>query len=198
MFGAAELSLVSRMLREERSGAGTVLSSLARALLMVLVCHTCSVSSGDFFDDADLKDFGDMSKNGRQGLSQNWEERCQEVGGKEVLDRYVAEQEQLLFCVMEQFDVIQIQREVEEKKKVGELDEVFKKYCRNHISAVRGCLKNFLEVSRLCLRPQERPGLNVSLNMVDSAIRFVCHNSGDRIARKVYTGCPTVKSILLP
>jgi len=181
MFGATELSLVSMMLRGEISGASFI-SSLARALMVVLVCYVCSVSSGDFFDDADLKDFGGMSKNGRQGLSQNWEERCREVGGKEVLDNYVAEQEQLLFCVMEQFNVVQIQREVEEKKKVGELDEVFKKYCRNHISAVRGCLKNFLDVSRLCLRPQERPGLNVSLNMVDSAIRFVCHNSGDRIA----------------
>ena len=54
--------------------------------------------------------------------------------------------------------------------------------CRDHVSAARGCLQSFLEVSQQCLREEDRPGLNVTLHMVDSAIEFTCHNSGDRIA----------------
>ena len=53
---------------------------------------------------------------------------------------------------------------------------------RDHISAARSCLQKFLEVSQRCLREEDRPGLNVTLQMVDSAIAFTCHNSGDRIA----------------
>ena len=53
---------------------------------------------------------------------------------------------------------------------------------RDHVSAARSCLQKFLEVSQQCLREEDRPGLNVTLQMVDSAIAFTCHNSGDRIA----------------
>lgn len=47
-----------------------------------------------------------------------------------MLDNYLIEQEQLVYCVMEQFDLDQLQAEIEEKQKVGDLDEVFQKYCR--------------------------------------------------------------------
>ena len=118
-----------------------------------------------------------------------------------MLDAYLREQEQLVYCAMEQFDLDQLQKEIEEKQKVGDLDEVFQKYCRcgkkldlkmqfwnfifssrDHVSAARTCLQKFLEVSQRCLRKEDRPGLNVTLQMVDSAIAFTCHNSGDRIA----------------
>ena len=48
--------------------------------------------------------------------------------------------------------------------------------------AARECLVDFLSVSALCLPEEDRPGLNVTLAMVDSAIEFTCHNDGDRIA----------------
>ena len=47
-----------------------------------------------------------------------------------MLDAYLREQEQLVYCAMEQFDLDQLQKEIEEKQKVGDLDEVFQKYCR--------------------------------------------------------------------
>ena len=46
------------------------------------------------------------------------------------MDAYLQEQEELVYCAMEQFDLDELQREIEEKKKVGDLDEVFQKYCR--------------------------------------------------------------------
>ena len=52
------------------------------------------------------------------------------------------------------------------------------------IPAARDCLARFLGVSRQCLKGRDQPGLNVSLDMVDSAIEFTCHRDGDRVACK--------------
>jgi hypothetical protein len=56
--------------------------------------------------------------------------RCLKIGGQEVLDAYLAEQERLVLCAMEQFDLDELQRKIEEKQRVGDLDEVFQEYCR--------------------------------------------------------------------
>lgn len=160
----------------------------AWALALGLALITGTVSSGDdFFGDEFNEEFDAMEDSDRfhdklEDGFKNWEERCLEIGGQEVLDAYLREQEQLVYCAMEQFDLDQLQQEIEEKQKVGDLDEVFQKYCRDHVSAARSCLQKFLEVSQQCLREEDRPGLNVTLQMVDSAIAFTCHNSGDRIA----------------
>jgi len=157
-------------------------------LLLLSLVVIGSVSSGDdFFGDDFNDEFDSLEKDDKfhdklEDGFKNWEERCLEIGGQSVLDSYLKEQEQLVYCFMEQFDLDELQSEIEEKQKVGDLDEVFIKYCREHISAARGCLKSFLEVSQQCLREQDRPGLNVTLHMVDQAIDFTCHNSGDRIA----------------
>jgi len=155
---------------------------------MALCLCSGQVSSGDDFFGEDFNDeFDEMEKSDKfhnklEDGFKNWEERCLEIGGQETLDAYLQEQEELVYCAMEQFDLDELQREIEEKKKVGDLDEVFQKYCRDHVSAARKCLQNFLEVSQRCLREEDRPGLNVTLHMVDSAIDYTCHNSGDRVA----------------
>lgn len=117
----------------------------------------------------------------RRGFK-NWEERCLVNGGEQVLADYLSEQENLVYCMMEQFDVEEIQYEVETNKETGKLDEVFKKYCSSNVPAARECLSNFLSVSALCLEEDDQPGLNVTMAMVDSAIKFACHRDGDRIA----------------
>ncbi len=52
------------------------------------------------------------------------------------------------------------------------------------VKRTRPCIENFLSVSRQCLKPRERPGLNVTLRMIDAAVDFICYNNGDRLARK--------------
>ena len=52
------------------------------------------------------------------------------------------------------------------------------------VEKTRPCIVKFLESSRHCLRSKDREGINVTMKMIDSAIDFVCHNSGDRMARK--------------
>ena len=59
-------------------------------------------------------------------------------------------------------------------------------YCplSDHVPAARECLASFLAASAPCLAEEERPGLNVTLDMVDSGLQFACHGDGDRIARE--------------
>ena len=51
------------------------------------------------------------------------------MGGQQVLDDWLKAQENLIFGVMQNFDLMQIQEEINAKKKSGDLDLVFKKYC---------------------------------------------------------------------
>ena len=37
-------------------------------------------------------------------------------------------------------------------------------------------------MSRKCVKSEDRDGLNTTMTMVDAAINFMCHNSGDRMA----------------
>ncbi|XP_023337441.1 27 kDa hemolymph protein isoform X2 [Eurytemora carolleeae] len=141
----------------------------------------------DFFDDSFHEDFDDLEKQNEfsgkiEDGWRNWEERCLEIGGEKILESWQREQEQLIYCFTEQFDQDTILREIEDKKKSGDLDEVFKKYCGSPISKLRSCLENFLTISHQCLHQEDRVGLNITLKMVDAAINFTCHNSGDRIA----------------
>jgi len=47
-----------------------------------------------------------------------------------VLEEYLYEQENLVFCMMELFDPQEIRSEIERNKKSGDLEEVLKKYCK--------------------------------------------------------------------
>lgn len=161
--------------------------------LVTLVTLTTPVYSGDEDDSgtdwySDSMDEWENEVEEQQGFHdemekgfKNWEERCLKIGGETVLKRWLQSQEELVQCFMEEFQVFTIQDEIEESKQKGELELVFQKYCRDHVPRARTCLESFLDVSRECLQEKNRPGLNITLQMVDAAIDFTCHNSGDRI-----------------
>ena len=61
---------------------------------------------------------------------------------------------------------------------------------REPVRKTRPCIEDFLNASRRCLKAEDQEGLNIALRMIDSAIEFMCHNSGDRIACKyISTSC---------
>lgn len=160
---------------------------LALTALLVFVTRQGLAGDEEFFGEDFKKDFNNLESGNKfydkigDGF-RNWEERCLAIGGEKVLRAWQKEQENLIHCFMQEFDFDQIQAEIQEKKKTGELDEVFKNYCGNHVVRGRKCLEKFLEISHRCLHAEDSSGLNVTLEMVDAAINFTCHNSGDRIA----------------
>jgi len=138
-------------------------------------------------DDWLSEDFKDMDQNERihdkidQGFDL-WEDKCRKIGGEQALDDWLKAQEELIHCAMVNFNYLTIQDEIALKMETGELDLVFKKYCGQPVNDTRPCIKNFLEVSRKCVKSEDRDGLNTTMTMVDAAINFMCHNSGDRMA----------------
>lgn len=151
--------------------------------------HSASPSNDPFadFDDDFMPEMEEMNKNDRihnelEAGFDKWEDRCLRVGGQEALDRWLKAQEDLVYCVMQNFDLASIQSEVERAKATGDLDLVFKKYCGTPVNKTRPCVVNFLKASRQCLKTEDQPSLDITLNMIDAAIDFMCHNSGDRIA----------------
>ncbi len=50
------------------------------------------------------------------------------------------------------------------------------------VNKTRPCIVDFLKASRRCLKTEDQPSLDITLNMINAAIDFMCHNSGDRIA----------------
>ena len=52
-------------------------------------------------------------------------------------------------------------------------------------------------MSRQCLKERDQAGLNITLDMVDSAIQFTCHRDGDRVACKYFSSLLIISSSLL-
>jgi len=164
----------------------SILLSLWLVNLLCVVLHKAE-DDEDFFDDSfhdDFQELEDQSKFSEQLTNgfKNWESRCKETGGETVLRKWQKEQEDLIYCFLEEFDIDTIEQEMNEKKASGDLDIVFKKYCGQPMTNLRRCLESFLEASHQCLKEEDRVGLNVTMSMVDAAIDFACHNSGDRMA----------------
>ena len=58
------------------------------------------------------------------------------------------------------------------------------------MAKTRPCIIDFFETSRRCLPSNDKIGLNITVNMIDAAIDFLCHRGGDRLARKLLLVLP--------
>ena len=85
-----------------------------------------NLSGSCFQDDGNRKDvFHEIGD-----ANQNWEQRCLNTAGQTALDDWLKAQENLLYCVLANFDSKKIENEIEQKRETGEdLSPVFKKYC---------------------------------------------------------------------
>jgi len=162
----------------------TILQILLTTITSVYPAQNDPLSDDNFFsNDDDYDPFAeDPLTVAFEGGSEIWEDKCLKFGGQKALDDWLKAQEDLIWCVLTNFDVTSIQDEIEAKKATGDLDVVFKKYCGVPVQKTRPCIVDFLESSRHCLRSKDREGINVTMKMIDAAIDFVCHNSGDRMA----------------
>lgn len=76
----------------------------------------------------------------------------------------------------------ELNAEMESAKPKGELDEVFKKYCRRS-PILKTCVNNFTTAIEPCLEQKERENKRIILNITESLLNFICYKEGDRIAR---------------
>ncbi|PSN52702.1 hypothetical protein C0J52_09393 [Blattella germanica] len=92
-------------------------------------------------------------------------------------------------CVMNLVNVTELQAEMEKAKPTGDLDIVFKKYCRKSPDLQR-CITNFTSTVEPCLDEKEKESKYLVQNISESIVKFICHKEGDRIALFIAEGGP--------
>ncbi|KAF6209616.1 hypothetical protein GE061_015364 [Apolygus lucorum] len=116
-------------------------------------------------------------------------EKCLKNGNNETYEKVVEAKSEFSSCVKGLFDYEKMQKEIDKAKPTGDLDTVFRKYCRKS-PELKGCVETFLNASEPCLDEEERAHKSVALNITDSMINFICFKEGDRIALFIAEGGP--------
>lgn len=97
-------------------------------------------------------------------------------------------------------DIEVLQKEMDIAKPNGDLDMVFKKYCKyvcpvfvslniqklfftfRQSPALKKCVFDLTTAYEPCLESAEIETKNTAVNVTDSLVDFICHKDGDRIA----------------
>ncbi|XP_054286497.1 27 kDa glycoprotein-like [Macrosteles quadrilineatus] len=116
-------------------------------------------------------------------------ERCLRYGTNTSFDQAMAAKEDLQFCLRGLVNTTVIKKEIELAKPTGDLDIVFRKYCRKS-PMLRNCVTNFTEAIEPCLSPEELGTKQTITNITDALISFICFKEGDRIALFIAEGGP--------
>lgn len=116
-------------------------------------------------------------------------EKCEKNGNNESFDNAMMAKEEIQFCIRNLVNYTQIQQEIEKAKPVGDLDTVFRKYCRKS-PQLRYCVSNFTSAIEPCLDDKERETKRVITNITDALLSFICFKEGDRIALFIAEGGP--------
>jgi len=118
-----------------------------------------------------------------------FEEKCKKMGHPEAYRAAEAGREELVECVKSLVNVTELQAEMERAKPTGDLDTVFRKYCRKS-PQFQDCINNFTLLIEPCLNEEEKENKNLLQNIADSILKFVCYKEGDRIALFIAEGGP--------
>lgn len=147
---------------------------LAFSVAVMLGCLTVRPVVGQQLDPGDVNP---------EDITQivDWQDRCKATAGDEALQDIKDSIGGLMECVGKHIKMAKLQREVNVSIARGELDVVFKKYCKKRDKLVACAEEVFTKLER-CTNDQEKQDLNVTRKVIDAGIDFVCHNDGDRIA----------------
>lgn len=115
--------------------------------------------------------------------SQNvFKQKCDKNGGEGTFENAMNAMNDLEQCLKSFVNFTKLEKEMERHKPTGDLDTVFKTYCRK-TPTLKKCVSNFTTAIEPCLEPQERENKKIIQNITDSLLTFVCYKEGDRIAR---------------
>lgn len=118
-----------------------------------------------------------------------FKEKCLKNSNQEAFDAAMKAREDITACVKSHINNDELQKEMEEAKPHGNLDEVFKKYCEK-TPLLKQCFRNFLSTVEPCLDSKEQGNIRIVHNITDSLANFICFKEGDRIALFIAEGGP--------
>ena len=109
--------------------------------------------------------------------------KCEKNGGTEAYENAKKAITELYGCASSLVNVTLLKQEMEEARPKGDLDEVFKKYCRKK-PTLRKCILTATSAIEPCLEAEEAKNQKIVENVFDKILNFTCFKEGDRIARK--------------
>nr|BAN20856.1 conserved hypothetical protein [Riptortus pedestris] len=115
--------------------------------------------------------------------------KCLKNGGNESFTTALAARDNFQQCVAGLVDITALKKEINAAKPTGDLDTVFKKYCRK-TPTLKGCIQDLLDGTANCLADTEQTQMTVFQNITDSLMNFICYKEGDRIALFIAEGGP--------
>lgn len=118
-----------------------------------------------------------------------FEQKCRKNGGPNAFQNAKHAQTEMEKCLKSLINMTELNAEMESAKPKGELDEVFKKYCRRS-PILKTCVNNFTTAIEPCLEQKERENKRIVLNITESLLNFICYKEGDRIALFIAAGGP--------
>lgn len=107
--------------------------------------------------------------------------KCEKNGGVGAYDAAKKGSAELFNCVKGLVNFTLLKEEMDAARPTGDLDEVFKKYCRKK-PILKNCMANFTASIEPCLEPEERDNRKIVHNITEKILNFVCFKEGDRIA----------------
>ena len=110
-----------------------------------------------------------------------FKQKCEKNGGAGAFENAERAKDEITECLKNFVNIAKLQEEMERYKPTGDLDLVFKNYCRK-TPALKKCVSNFTVAIEPCLDPKEKENKKVIQNITDSLLNFVCFKEGDRIA----------------
>ncbi|KAJ8732942.1 hypothetical protein PYW07_015541 [Mythimna separata] len=136
-----------------------------------------------------LADEYTISDDKRAQLREMLRAQCQKNNAEDKVEQVETAGKTFVDCVKGLIDVATLQREIEEAKPNGALDEVFKKYCAK-TPELKTCIYNLLDGVSPCIDSNARDQMTSFKNGTNQFIDFICYKDGDRIALFIAEGGP--------
>ena len=135
-----------------------------------------------------MPDLGEQIKNlnfsNHLGVMENLvKKKCEKNGGTEAYENAKKAIINSSICVSNLFNLTLLNQEIQEARPKGDLDEVFKKYCRKK-PTLKKCLLIATRAIEPCLESVEAANQKLIESIVEKMLNFTCFKEGDRIARK--------------
>lgn len=111
--------------------------------------------------------------------------KCEKNGGAGAYETAKKAGTEVFDCVKGLVNFTVLKEEMDKARPTGDLDEVFKKYCRKK-PILKACMANFTTAIEPCLETAEKENKKIVHNITEKILNFVCFKEGDRIARECF------------
>ncbi|KAK4875013.1 hypothetical protein RN001_011435 [Aquatica leii] len=107
-------------------------------------------------------------------------DKCNKNGGEQAFQTLKSASADMQTYITKNFEFSSIKNEVEEARKTGSMDEVFKKYCDKR-PEYRTHGHKVLDAFEACLTDDEKPVFKLAINITENIVNFICEKDGDRL-----------------